>query len=340
MSTSLYPIREISPGEFPALVREINDPPARLFVRGALPAADTKFLCVVGSRAYSRYGREVCETLIGALVREPQRRRTDGTSRIVIVSGLALGIDAIAHQAALDAGVPTIAWPGSGLDDHVLYPRAHQKLAQKILAAGGALLSEFSPDHRARPESFPQRNRLMAGASHAVLIIEAERQSGTMITARLATDYNRDVLAVPGSIFSRHTAGPHYLLSQGARLVASATDIIDALDLSPPPEPPKKSEKQKKQKRDQKSSPPAGAGKTTTLELFEAKDSLALVGRFPTATPDELAILAILVARGEPVNKDELMECANFSPSRANVAITLLELSNTIKVSGGLVRLN
>ncbi len=319
-------IYEITPEQFPALLREIDDPPTRLFVRGTLPRSDAKLLCVVGSRSYSHYGHDVCQKLIGGLARQTQRRRSDGSSRIVIVSGLALGIDALAHQSAVDSGLVTIAWPGSGLDDQVLYPRANQKLAQKIIAAGGALLSEFLPDQRARPESFPQRNRLMAGMSHAVLIIEAEQKSGTMITARLATDYNRDVLTVPGSIFSQHTAGPHYLLAQGARLVTSAADIIDALDLAPPPQPPPHPHTNTKK------------NSTKTLELFAVKDSIALAGRFPTATPDERAILAVLIERG-PIRTDELIEYAALSTSRGNIAITLLEVSDTIKISGGLVYL-
>ncbi len=325
MEKTTEKIYEIGSAEFPPLLREINDPPQQLYVRGQLPAADAVFLCVVGSRNHSRYGRDACESLIAGLAREPQQRQSDGESRVVIVSGLALGIDTIAHQAALDAGLKTLAMPGSGLDDRVLYPRSNQKIAHKILAAGGTLLSEFAPSWRARPESFPQRNRLMAGVSHAILIVEAERKSGTMITARLATDYNRDVLAIPGSIFSRHTEGPHYLLSQGARLISNATDLIDALNLAPPEPPPTREKSQK--------------NKVANLELFEAKDSLALVRRFPMATPDELAILAVLIERGEPIGKDELFEQAGLSASRANVAITLLELSSHIKVTGGLIRL-
>ncbi|GEM_PF-113436 len=325
-------IFEIGPAEFPALLREINDPPKQLFVRGALPAADSVFLCVVGSRGYSRYGQEVCEFLISGLAQEPQTRRGDGSGRIVIVSGLALGIDAIAHQSALESGLPTIALPGSGLGNDVLYPRANGNLAEKILKAGGALMSEFAPDWRARPESFPQRNRIMAGLSHAVLIIEAEHKSGTMITARLATEYNRDVLTVPGSIFSHHSQGPHYLLSQGARLIASAADIIDALNLTPPP-PPKETRKKSERKKNANS-------KTETMELFALKDSLALTRRWPLATPDELAILAILVERGEPVTKDELFVRAALPISRVNVALTLLELAGHIKINGGLARLS
>jgi DNA processing protein len=204
------------------LLREIPDAPEKLYIRGVLPPEDMKFLCVVGSRKYTPYGKEACEKLITGLRGYP----------VVIVSGLALGIDSIAHRAALDAGLPTVAVPGSGLNEAVLYPRAHRDLAKTILERDGALLSEFEPDFEAAPHAFPQRNRIMAGLSHATLIVEAEERSGTLITARLAADYNRDVLTVPGSIFHKHTYGPHMLLRQGAALITKSEDILEALHLT------------------------------------------------------------------------------------------------------------
>ncbi|MES3005459.1 MAG: DNA-processing protein DprA, partial [Patescibacteria group bacterium] len=137
-------------------------------------AKDTKFLCVVGSRQYTSYGKELCISLIKSLAGRP----------VIIISGLALGIDGIAHQTALDVGLPTIAVPGSGLHPNVLYPRSHLHLAEKIIEKGGLLASEYEPQIRASPWSFPMRNRIMAGLSHAVLIIEAEENSGTLVTAR------------------------------------------------------------------------------------------------------------------------------------------------------------
>jgi len=145
------------------------------------------------------------------------------------VSGLALGIDALAHRAALAAGLHTIVVPGSGILDSVIHPRSHLSLARQILEAGGGLLSEFEPDFHATPWSFPQRNRIMAGMSHATLVIEARAKSGTLITSRLATDYNRDVLTVPGSIFSKHTEGPHMLLRLGATPLRHGDDLLEAL---------------------------------------------------------------------------------------------------------------
>lgn len=209
------------PEQFPKLLREITDPPKKLFIKGELPSDEMKFLCVVGSRKYSPYGKEACQTLIEGL------RGYD----VVIVSGLALGIDAIAHEAALDAGLTTIAIPGSGLGDNVLYPSTHRNLAKRILDAGGALISEFEENFRATPYSFPQRNRIMAGISHATLIIEAEEMSGTLITSKFATEYNRDVLTVPASIFSGNSYGPHMLLRLGATPVRKSEDILEALGL-------------------------------------------------------------------------------------------------------------
>src|SRR3989338_5938444 len=207
---------------FPSRLQEIADPPEKLFVKGTLPPEEHKWLCVVGSRKYSSYGKEVCEKLIDGL----------RGYKVVIVSGLALGMDASAHRAALSANLPSVAVPGSGLDSEVLYPATNRRLADEILKAGGALLSEFEPNFRATAWSFPQRNRIMAGLSDAVLVIEAEKRSGTLITARLATEYNRDVFTIPGSIFSASSAGPHMLLRLGATPITSQEDLLNALGLS------------------------------------------------------------------------------------------------------------
>lgn len=220
-----HAIRQLAPSEFPPLLREIPEPPAKLYLRGSLPVFDAKLLAVVGSRKYTNYGKQVCESLIQGLC----------GYNICIVSGLAIGIDGIAHRAALDAGLHTLAIPGSGLDDDVLYPRRHKGLAHEILESDGGLLSEYEPDFRATVWSFPKRNRIMAGVTHAVLVIEAGEKSGTLITSRLATDYNRDVFAVPGSIFSESSRGPHMLIRLGATPVTSAEDILEAFSMETTP---------------------------------------------------------------------------------------------------------
>ena len=215
-----YEIKMIKQEEFPKALLEIPQPPEKLFITGDLPnTADYYYLAVVGSRKYTSYGREACERIIAGLAGYP----------IVIVSGLALGIDGTAHRAALDAGLRTIAVPGSGLDQSVIYPRTHLGLAKEIVENGGALLSEYELDFKATPWSFPQRNRIMAGLSQGVLIIEAEEKSGTLITARMALDYNRNVFVVPGPIFSATSKGTNNLLRQGATPITSAKDLLEEI---------------------------------------------------------------------------------------------------------------
>jgi len=211
---------KITGEDIPARLRELPQPPKALYLRGELPAfADYKYLTVVGSRRFSNYGKDACEKLLNGLAGYP----------IVIVSGLALGIDAIAHRAALRAGLPTVGMPGSGLDPGVIAPRTNALLAEEILKSSGALLSEYEPKARVYPSNFPERNRLMVGLSDAVLIIEAGERSGTLITARMATDYNRDLYVVPGPIFSPHCAGSNRFMKEGAMPVCSSDDLLTEL---------------------------------------------------------------------------------------------------------------
>lgn len=214
-------LKLLSVSDFPPLLSEIPDAPKQLYVRGELPSYEKKWLAVVGARALTPYGKQACEHLIKGLRGYP----------IVIVSGLAYGADACAHKAALEAGLPTVAVPGSGLDWSVMYPRANVSLAREIIAAGGAHLSEFEPTQKAADYTFPQRNRIMAGMCHATLVVEAKERSGSLITARLATDYNRELLVVPGSIFSETSRGTHQFLKLGATPVTEPEDILKALNL-------------------------------------------------------------------------------------------------------------
>lgn len=195
--------------------------PDKLFYAGQIPDWKRKLLCVVGARKNTSYGKEATETFIEGLKGYP----------ITIVSGLAFGIDSIAHRAAMKNNLPTISVPGSGLDLEVLHPQSHTRLAQEIVDSGGMLMNEFEPEFKATQWSFPQRNRIMAGMSHATLVIEAEKKSGTLITARLATEYNRDVLALPGSIFNTTSQGPHMLIRLGATPIRDSDDILEALHL-------------------------------------------------------------------------------------------------------------
>lgn len=214
-------IRDLLPEEYPKPLWEIPEPPQKLRLRGNPPNRENLLLCIVGARKYSAYGKEVCESIISGLASYP----------ITIVSGLALGIDSIAHRAALRAGLQTIALPGSGLDERVLHPHSHVNLAKDIVEAGGGLLSEYDDTFPAGGWTFVRRNRIMAGMSQATIVIEAERKSGTLVTSRLATEYNREVGAVPGPLSSPTSDGPHLLIRLGAALIRDSEDVLELLGL-------------------------------------------------------------------------------------------------------------
>jgi DNA processing protein len=212
-------IRTLYIDDYPALLKEVHDPPKKLFVIGEIPGNENIFLTIVGARRHSEYGRQAVESLVESLRGLP----------VVIISGLAFGIDALAHKAALKAGLKTIAVPGSGLGEKVLYPKSNLSLARDIVDAGGCLISPFEEHVAAATWTFPVRNRLMAGLSHATMVIEAEIKSGTLITSKYATELNRNVFTVPGSIFRSQSAGPHMLIRLGATPITCGTDLIEAL---------------------------------------------------------------------------------------------------------------
>ena len=203
-------------------LQHIPQVPETLYYKGKLPPEETTLLTVVGSRHYSSYGKRVIADLIEGL---------QGYS-VGIVSGLARGIDALAHEAALAAGLYTLAVPGSGLDPVVIYPRQNRALAERIIQNGGGLMSELAPTTKAARWTFPQRNRLMAGLAKATLLIEATERSGTLITARMAVDYNRELFVVPGDIYAPGSAGVHQFLKLGATPITSSEDIVHALKLT------------------------------------------------------------------------------------------------------------
>lgn len=222
----IFPIESYDACElFPAL-REIPDPPKIFHIRGDLKRTHkTRFITIVGSRNYTSYGKHVCESLVQGLAGYP----------VTIVSGLAIGIDSIAHRAALDVGLPTIAFPGSGLDWNVLHPAQHRTLAKEILEAGGALVSEFPNNTRGAIWTFPRRNRIKAGISDMVIVIEAAEKSGTLITARLGTEYNKIVGAVPGPITSPNSKGTNWLIRLGATPITDVSDILQELGFTTKP---------------------------------------------------------------------------------------------------------
>lgn len=200
---------------YPALLRTISDPPKQLFVQGPLEALMAKQrLAVVGSRKVTPYGREITTQLAGAVSKRG----------VVIVSGLALGIDSLAHLAALDNGGLTIAVLPGPVD--TVYPRSHQQLAQRILQSGGALVSEYPAGTSVRKYHFIARNRLIAGLSDATLVTEAVLKSGSLHTVRFALEQGRDVLAVPGNITSATSEGTNNLIKQGATPITKSSDLL------------------------------------------------------------------------------------------------------------------
>lgn len=279
--SSPFPIVKLSLEEFPPLLHEIPQPPKALNYRGTLPPPGMKLLAVVGSRKYSTYGKQVVEHLIAGL------RGYD----IGIVSGLALGIDSLAHEAALKNDLYTLAIPGSGIADEVIYPASHRPLARKVLEAGGGLLSEFDPSFTATKWSFAQRNRIMAGIAEATLMIEASEKSGTLITARLASDYNRELLVVPGNIFSKNCAGPHQFLKLGATPVCEANDILYALRINP-----------------------------EAQDIRSQKQQVLL-------SVDEASVITLL---REPMQKDELIRQLNREARIANALLMEMEFKGLI----------
>jgi DNA processing protein len=203
--------------DFPALLREIPDPPLVLYYRGDLACLERCSVGVVGARRCTRVGASLATEMASKLAAQG----------VCVVSGLAMGIDGAAHRGALQIGGVTCAFLGAGLE--CLYPRDHHRLADEIVSAGGLLVSEYPPGTTPRPYQFPERNRLISGAAAAVVLVEASDKSGSLITARLALEQGRDVYAMPGPVRSNVSRGCHRLLRQGAALVTGAEDVLQEL---------------------------------------------------------------------------------------------------------------
>ncbi|MBP9827334.1 DNA-processing protein DprA [Candidatus Saccharibacteria bacterium] len=207
--------------QYPELLRSIYQPPQTLFVNGTIPKGT--MIAIVGSRRPTEYGRSIAYRFAYDLAR----------AGLIIVSGLAYGIDSIVHQAVLDAGGTTVAVIGSGLDS--IYPRVHTPLAQRIILSGGAVLSEYPAGTPGLPHHFPARNRIIAGLSEAIIVPEADARSGSLITASLGLQENRTILAIPGPITSPRSAGPNNLLKAGAFPVTEPAEVCEILGVTPPP---------------------------------------------------------------------------------------------------------
>jgi DNA processing protein len=268
---------------FPQLLREISDSPKGLFLRGALE--ERPLISVVGTRRFTSYGRRATSHIVRDLA----------SAGFGIVSGLALGIDGEAHAAALDVGGYTVAVLATGIDDATIYPREHVRLAHRILESGGALISENPPKSPSVKYAFPKRNRLIAGLSPATVVIEASPNSGSLITARLALEENREVLAVPGPIWNATSEGCHHLLKLGAKPCTSADDVIEALHIDRP------------------------------ALVTETRAALPL-------TADESQLLARL---DRPLHIDQISTLEDASPAMIGSRLSLLELKGYAEHLGG-----
>ena len=208
--------------EYPMLLRESSDRPEVLFVRGMIPVEPA--IAIVGTRHISSYGKQCVESIVPELVQ----------TGMAIISGLAVGIDGYAHELTLTHKGKTLAFLGTGVDNEHIYPRYNYDLAQRMLAQGGGIASEFPPGTEGLKGHFPIRNRLIASFCLATIVIEAAEDSGSLITAKLALEENREVMAVPGPIWSDTSKGSNRLLKAGAKVCTSAKDILDALSIDQP----------------------------------------------------------------------------------------------------------
>jgi DNA processing protein len=210
-------IISLSDPEYPSRLREIYDPPVILFVKGSVEVLSQPGIAMVGTRHPTPYGSGMAERL-----------STDLAARgLVIISGLARGVDTASHRGAVAAKGKTVAVLGTGID--VMYPRENSRLAEQIVALGGALITEFPVGTSPTPQNFPIRNRIISGMSAGVLVVEAAEYSGTRITSRCALEQNRDVYAVPGNVTNKNSWGPNTLIKQGAKLVATWEDVWEEL---------------------------------------------------------------------------------------------------------------
>lgn len=279
---------------YPAQLRQIYDPPLTLYVRGNPDLLAQPSLAVVGTRHPTPYGLGMAERLACDLA----------ARHLVIVSGLARGIDAAGHRGALAGRGKTVAIFGTGVD--VVYPRENQRLADQILATGGALCSEFPMGTFAAPQNFPIRNRIISGLALGVLVIEAGEYSGTRITARCALEQSREVFAVPGNVTNRQAWGPNTLIKQGAKLVATWEDVWEELPTAI---------------RLQLAPPEAESSAPSTASLFEGE----------TLTPHERRILSFLRA-DQSTHIDELVERLEPELSSSEIFAALFELELAGKV--------
>ncbi|MBI4359738.1 MAG: DNA-protecting protein DprA [Candidatus Jacksonbacteria bacterium] len=274
--------------EYPELLVHIAEPPPVIYYKGVFEFNHSPCLSVVGSRRCTPYGKRACEEILDTIVR----------SNIVIVSGLAVGIDSYAHESALKYEKPTIAVLANGLDR--VYPSMNTNIVHKILETNGAVISEFPPGVPPERYNFPRRNRIIAGLSRATLIVEADIKSGSLITAYRALHENRDVFAIPGSIFSHQSKGTNLLIKQGAKLISKAEDILEEYGIMP-----------------------------TAATESNDKEKNSVSG-----SPLEEHIYTTL-SSDDPIHINEIIKQTDKSPREVNSALTVMELAGRVENVGG-----
>lgn len=270
---------------YPTLLKEIPSAPQILYVKGNYDFNSAPMIAIVGSRKFSSYGQQVATSIAYDLAQ----------AGLTVVSGLALGIDTFAHRGALDGGGKTLAVLGSSLEDKNIGPRANFNLARHIIE-NGALISDYPLETPAAPQTFPARNRLMAGLTLGTVVIEAAPASGTLITASMALDFNREVFAVPGNIFSPSSQGTNQLIKSGAKIVTSVTDILEELN----------------------------------LEKFQQKK---VAREFIPSSKEEEIILKII--SHEPIHIDRIIKLSKMNTSSVSSILIILEMQGIVKDMGG-----
>ncbi len=270
---------------YPTRLREIDDAPPVLYVRGSWQPEDEWSVAVVGTRRATAYGRQAATELTRGLA----------ASAVTVVSGLARGVDTIAHRTALDTGGRTVAVLANGLD--TIYPPENRRMSEEI-AERGAVISDYPLGTKPRADFFPRRNRILSGLSLGTLIVEGDFQSGSMITAKFAMEQNRDVFAVPGSIFSPQSRGPLSLIRDGAMPVTSAQDILEALNLT------------------------------------QIGSQLDFGRAAPPESEEERALMGVLTR--EPLHIDEVVRRSGLAAAIASGTLALLELKGLVRDVGGL----
>lgn len=283
--------------KYPELLKEIPVPPFLLYYRGSLEnlyGKDKNRLAIVGSREYSSYGEKTIKEFCSDLIE----------NGIEVISGLALGIDTLAHRGTIDSKGITIAVLGTGVNSAGIYPYANRRLAEEIITKGGVIISEFPPNTKPLPQNFPQRNRIISGLAQATLVIEAKEKSGSLITADFALNQNREVLAIPGNIFAKFSEGTNNLIKSGAKVVTKVEDILEVFRLE--------GDKILKRKK---------------LE----KQKIILNNKIEKIIYD---LLKRANVRAEKITVDEIAQTSKLDTSVINSTLSILELRGIAKSDG------